>query len=241
MVFVKNKFEAASQATQYDQGLRAFLVQVYRWMGIALGITGVSAFAVSSSPSMMNLIFGTPLKWLIIFAPLVVVYILGSRINTMKAESAYITFMGYSVLMGLSMSSIFMIYTSESIARAFFTSAIVFGGASLYGQVTKRDLSGMGSIMMMGVFGILASSIVNIFMQSSALQFAISVVGVVVFTGLAAYDSKNMKNVYYNASRSGDVDALNKSSIICALHAYINFINIFIFLLDLLGGLKGND
>ena len=186
----------------------------------------------ANTPVLMNAIYGTPLMWVVMLAPLGMVIFLSAKIQTMSAAAAQATFWIFSVLMGMSLASIFVIYTGTSIARVFFITAGVFGAMSLYGYTTKRDLTGWGSFLFMGLIGIILASIVNWFLQSSALEFAISVIGVLVFVGLTAYDTQKIKNEYV-ATDSGELMA--KKSIMGALRLYLDFINLFIMLLQLFG------
>lgn len=213
-------------------GLRDFMLKVYNLMAIALVVTGLVAMAASSSPALMMTIFGSPLKWVVMFAPLAVVFFLSARIQSMSYSTAQMVFWGYAALVGLSLSSIFMVFTGESIARVFFITSATFGATSLYGYTTKKDLSGFGSFLFMGVIGIVIAGLVNLFLQSSALQFAISAIGVLVFTGLTAYDTQMIKDTYYTASED---DSLGKIALMGALSLYLDFINLFISLMQLLG------
>jgi FtsH-binding integral membrane protein len=229
----------AAVGQDIDAGLRSFMLGVYNNMGIGLAITGLVALGASmlavqggQLTGFGQAIYLSPLKWVIMFAPIGLVFLFAARIHSLSASTARAVFWLYAGLMGLSLSSIFLIYTGESIARVFFITAGMFAGMSLYGYTTKRDLSGMGSFLMMGVIGILIASVVNIFLGSSALQFAISVIGVLVFTGLTAYDTQQIKEEYYEGD-SAEVAA--KKSIFGALRLYLDFINLFIMLLQLFG------
>ncbi len=224
---------AASRVTTYDAGLRGYMVNVYNFMSIALAISGLIAFLVSSSPSLMQTIFGTPLSWLVMFAPLIFVFYFSYKLNSLSAEQAKVYLWIYSTLMGLSMASIFVIYTGTSVARVFFIAAASFGSMSLYGYTTKKDLTGIGSFMFMGLIGLIIASLVNIFLKSSALDFALSVVGVFIFIGLTAYDTQRIKQNYY--AFSGDKEMTTKAAVLGALNLYMDFINLFIMLLRLLG------
>ena len=225
------------QARSYDQaaidaGLRQFMLSIYNYMTVALVITGLVAFGVAQSPTALHVIFGTPLKWVVMLAPLGFVFLFSARIHAMSPSTAQMVFWAFAATMGLSMASIFIVFTGESIARVFFITAATFGATSLYGYTTKTDLSKMGSFMMMGLIGIVIASLVNIFIGSSALQFAISVIGVIVFTGLTAWDTQRLKEMYADAY---DRDTLGRVAIMGALNLYLDFINIFMFLLRLLG------
>ncbi len=215
-----------------DQGLRAYMITVFNYMALGLGITGLTAFALSHSPQMMAVIWGTGLKWVVIFAPLAMVFFLSFRISALSFASAQMLFFIYSALMGLSLSSIFMVFTGQSVTRVFFITASVFGAMSLYGYTTKRDLTGMGSFLFMGLIGVVIASLVNMFLHSSAMQFVISVLGVVIFTGLTAYDVQEIKSLYYDQD---EAETIGKKALIGALKLYLDFINLFISLLHLFG------
>lgn len=223
-----------------DQGLRSYMLGVYNYMTIGLAITGLFAlgianFAVDSSGQLTALgqaIYLSPLKWVVMLAPLGMVMFLSFRIQSMSAATAQLTFWVYAAVMGVSLSSIFMVYTGGSIARVFFITAASFGALSLYGYTTKKDLSAWGSFLFMGLIGIVIASLVNIFLESSALQFAISVIGVLVFAGLTAYDTQQIKEMYYEGD---DSEVAAKKSIMGALRLYLDFINLFLMLLQLFG------
>ena len=217
-----------------DEGLRSFMLSVYNYMGLGLAITGIVALAVASSPAIYVPIFTTPLKWVVMLAPLGFVMFLGARIQSMSISAAQITFWLFAAVMGISMASIFLVFTGESIARVFFITAATFGAVSLYGYTTKRDLTGMGSFLFMGLIGIVIASLVNIFVGSSALQFAVSVIGVLVFTGLTAWDTQRLKNEYLGGLQMGG-ELAAKGAIMGALSLYLNFINLFMMLLQLFG------
>lgn len=225
---------AAGRAARIDEGLRAHMNKVYGLMSIAMLITGAVAFGVGTNDQLVMAIFGTPLKWVVMFAPLAVVFAFSAMLHKMSTSTAQMVFLGYSALMGLSLSFIFRAYTGISIAQTFLVTAIAFASLSLYGYTTKRNLTAMGSFLMMGVVGLIIASIVNIFVASSALQFAISVIGVLVFAGLTAYDTQNIKNTYLQLVNS-DSDFLGKAAIIGALQLYMDFLNLFLFLLQFLG------
>lgn len=229
------RYSVTGSHVQRDEGLRQYMVTVYRYMSIALLLTAGVAFVASQSPSLMAMLFGTPMAYVVMFAPLIMVMWLGSRIGSMSVEQAQTSFWLYSAVMGLSLSAIFMIYTSVSIARAFFISASLFGTMSIYGQTTKRDLTGMGSFMIMGFFGILIASIVNIFLHSTMINFVVSVLGVIIFTGLTAYDTQRIKDSYYHMA---GVEDGRKIAIFGALTLYLDFINLFMSLLRLFGQRK---
>lgn len=234
-----------------DAGLRAYMLSVYNFMALGLAITGAAAIgafllAVTKDPAaavattkngMMltgfgQMLFVSPLKWVVFLAPLGMVFFLSAAINRMSAATAQMAFYAFAALMGLSMSSIFLVYTGNSIARVFFITAAAFGALSLYGYTTKRDLTAMGSFMVMGLFGIIIASVVNIFVGSSMVQFVVSVLGVVIFAGLTAYDTQRIKEMYYELDDDG---TMSRKAIIGALSLYLDFINMFQMLLALFG------
>lgn len=222
--------QTVDQAT-YDAGLRAHMVRVYNYMCLALAITGATAFIGSSIPAFVQMVYGTPLKWVVMLAPLAFIFF-GFRPQTMSASKLQTMFYVFSVLMGLSMMSVFLVFTGESIARVFFITAGMFAATSLYGYTTKADLSKMGALMFMGLIGIVIASVVNIFLGSGALQFAISVIGVIVFTGLTAWDTQSIKEQYADGFGA---EGNNKLAVMGALSLYLNFINLFQFLLQFMG------
>ncbi|WP_336055198.1 Bax inhibitor-1/YccA family protein [Nitratireductor sp. CH_MIT9313-5] len=222
-----------------DEGLRAYMLKVYNLMAIGLALTGVAALATYNMAvsdgqltAFGQLIYASAFRWVVILAPLALVFFMSFRIDKLSVPAAQTTFWVYSALVGLSLSTIFLVYTGESIVRTFFITAASFGALSLWGYTTKRDLSGMGSFLFMGLIGIIIASIVNIFLGSSALQFAISVIGVLVFAGLTAYDTQQIKEMYYE----GDSKLVaGRKAIMGALRLYLDFINLFMFLLQFLG------
>ncbi|OCO99706.1 MULTISPECIES: Bax inhibitor-1/YccA family protein [unclassified Ensifer] len=222
-----------------DEGLRAYMLKVYNLMALGLAITGVAAyltFQMAFSDGQLTgfgqAIYASPLKWVVMLAPLGLVFFMSFRINNMSVSAAQTTFWIYAALMGLSLSSIFLVFTGQSIVQTFFVTAASFGALSLYGYTTKKDLSGMGSFLIMGLFGVIIASIVNIFLASSALAFAISVIGVLIFAGLTAYDTQKIKEMYYEAD---DGTVAGRKAIMGALTLYLDFINLFMFLLQFMG------
>jgi FtsH-binding integral membrane protein len=201
-------------------------------MGTALLLSGIVAYAVAHTPALMQVIFGTPRMWVVMLAPLGMVFFLSARIEKMNFATAQTTFWIFAALMGASLASIFVIYTQTSIVRVFMITAVTFGAMSLWGYTTKRDLSGMGSFLMMGLIGIIVASLVNLFIQSSMMHWVISVIGVLVFTGLTAYDTQKIKEMYL--ASDGQV-VMGKKAIMGALKLYLDFINLFIMLLHLFG------
>ena len=228
----QTSFSRATESAIIDEGLRSYMLRVYNYMATGLAATGVVAYIVANTPFLMNTIFGTPLMWVVMLAPLGMVLYLGAKINSMSVSAAQTSFWIFSTLMGMSLASIFVIYTGTSIARVFFITSGVFGAMSLYGYTTKRDLTGWGSFLFMGLIGIIIASVVNMFLASSALMFAISVIGVLVFVGLTAYDTQNIKNMY---SQSDSTVVTSKKAIMGALKLYLDFINLFIMMMHLFG------
>jgi FtsH-binding integral membrane protein len=221
-----------AEAAQIDVGLREHMLRVYNYMASGVALTGIVAMLASSSQTLMNAIFGTPLAWVVMLAPLAFVLVLSFGINRLSLFASQALFWLFAAVMGLSLSTIFLIYTGESIARVFFITAISFGALSLYGYTTKRDLGPIGAFLIMGLIGIIIASLVNLFMQSSAMQFAISVIGVLVFAGLTAYDTQKIKNSY---SELHDHETSGKLAIMGALTLYLDFINLMMMLLHLFG------
>ena len=223
---------AQAEAAQIDVGLRQYMLRVYNTMAGGLALTGLVAFLVASSPAAVQLLFGTPLKWVVMLAPLAFVFFFSFRLASMSAATAQTVFWLFCAVMGLSMASIFLVFTGASIARVFFITAAMFGAASLYGYTTKADLTRFGSFLFMGLIGIVIASLVNIFVGSSAIQFAVSVIGVIVFTGLAAYDTQMIKETY---AENVGIEANSKLAVFGALQLYLSFINLFQMLLSLMG------
>jgi FtsH-binding integral membrane protein len=242
-----------ADAATVDAGLRSYMLRIYNYMTIGLAITGLAALGIymlavadGSTADAIRIgklyltpigyaIYVGPLKWLFMLAPLGMVFAISAGINKFKPATTQLLFWIFSALMGISLSSIFLVYTHTSIVRVFFITAASFGALSLFGYTTKRDMTGMGSFLLMGLFGIIIASLVNIFVASSALQFVVSVVGVLVFAGLTAWDTQRLKNdyIYGYASQGGDV--AERAAISGALSLYLNFINLFTLLLQLLG------
>jgi len=230
-----DRSQTVSRASTYDVGLRTHFQSVYNTMAIGLVVTGAVAFLVSSSEALMSLIFGTPLAFLFMLAPLGFVFLGFSPKAVMKKSAAQLRtlFYCFSAVFGVSMATIFLAYTGTNIARVFFITAGMFAATSIYGYTTKRDLSGMAGLMIMGAFGLLIAMIVNLFMQSTMLQFVISGAGVLIYTGLVAWDTQNIKESYNTAHGA---ESNSKMAVMGALSLYINFIMLFQFLLNLLGG-----
>lgn len=222
--------------TGVDQGLRSYMLGVYNMMALGLAVTGIAALGTSvlaqSNPAFAQLLYTSPLRWVIMLAPLAAVFFLSFRIENLSVGTARAVFWGYAALVGLSLSSIFLVFTGQSIVRTFFVTAASFGALSLYGYTTKRDLSAMGSFLIMGVFGLIIASVVNIFLGSTALQFAISVLGVLIFAGLTAFDTQQIKEMYLEDDTS---DTMGRKIVMGALRLYLDFINMFMFLLQFMG------
>jgi FtsH-binding integral membrane protein len=222
------------------------MLRVYNYMAGGVLLTGIVAYLTFSAAVVERvgpgrrgltefgqLIYTSPLKWVIMLAPLAFVFFLSFRVNKMSLGAAQIAFWAFAAVMGVSLSSIFLVFTGQSITQVFFVTAIAFGGLSLWGYTTKKDLSGWGSFLIMGVIGIIAAALVNLFLQSSALQFAISVIGVLVFAGLTAYDTQRIKDTYFEVMN--DATLAGKAAIMGALNLYLDFINMFTMLLQLFG------
>jgi len=244
----------ARTAAQIDEGLRAHMNKVYGTMSVGMLITfaaawAISGLAVTTDPSMAVAqlsaekyltqlgysIYASPLKWVIMFAPLAFVFGIGAAANRMSAAGVQFIFYAFALTMGLSISSIFLIYTGYSIIQVFLITAIAFAGLSLDGSTTKKDISGWGAFLIMGVIGLIVASVVNIFLASGAMTFAISVIGVLIFAGLTAYDTQQIKNTYVAHAHHGDSEWLEKAAIMGALSLYLDFINMFMMLLSLFG------
>jgi len=219
-----------------DEGLRSYMLRVYNYMGAGLVITGLVAWFTSqwamSSPANAELLYASPLAWVIMLSPLAFVLVLSFGINKLSASTAQLLFWAFAGVMGLSLSSIFLVYTGASITKVFFISAATFGAMSLYGYTTKRDLTGVGNFLIMGLIGLIIASVVNIFLASSALDWAISAIGVLIFVGLTAYDTQKIKESY---SETFGAEILKKGAVMGALSLYLDFINLFLMLLRLFG------
>jgi FtsH-binding integral membrane protein len=228
-----------------DAGLRAHMNKVYGTMSVGMLITFAAAWAISglamdSSTGQLTdfgaAIYLSPLKWVIMLAPLAFIFFgFGAAMNRLSAAGVQTAFYAFAVLMGLSLSSIFLVYTGFSIIQVFLITAIAFAGLSLWGYTTKKDISGWGSFLIMGVIGLIVASIINIFWPMPGMGFAISILGVLIFAGLTAYDTQNIKNTYLQHAAQGDQEWLGKAAIMGALNLYLDFINMFMFLLQLLG------
>ena len=233
------------RAEAIDQGLRSYMLRVYNYMGIGVAITGVVAYVIFNMSAVTgadgaitgltpfgNFMFASAFKWVVIFAPLGLVFLISARINSMSLAAAQLAFWVFAALMGASISSIFLLYTGASIAQMFFITAASFGALSLWGYTTSRDLSAWGSFLFMGLIGIILASLVNLFFASSALQFAISAIGVLIFAGMTAYDTQQIKEMYYVGD---DGTVAGRKAVMGALRLYLDFINLFMFMLQLFG------
>ncbi|MEL6839781.1 MAG: Bax inhibitor-1/YccA family protein [Pseudomonadota bacterium] len=229
------------RAAEIDEGLRAHMNKVYGIMSVGMLVTFGVAWAVGTAPALLA-IFRDPitlqpniLGWIVMFAPLAMIFGFGAMINRFSAAAAQTFFYVFAAVMGLSMAWIFVAFTGFSIAQVFLITAIAFAGLSLYGYTTKKDISGWGAFLIMGVIGLIVAMIVNLFLQSPAIMFAISIIGVLIFAGLTAYDTQKIKNDYIAHAAHGDQEWLAKSAIMGALNLYLDFINMFMFLLQLFG------
>jgi uncharacterized protein len=220
------------ERTLVDEGLRRHMLRIYNYMGLGLIVTGLVAYAVGTTPALYVPIFSTPLKWVVMLAPLAFVLFFSFRMQSMTAAGAQGMFRAFCAVMGLSMASIFLVFTGTSIARTFFIASAMFGATSLYGYTTKRDLSRFGSFLIMGLIGVVIASLVNIFLASSMLQFVVSIVGILVFVGLTAWDTQSIKERY---AENFDAQSQQKLAVFGAFSLYLNFINIFQLLLNFTG------
>ncbi len=244
--------QSATTTAVLDAGLRAYMLRVYNWMSSGLLLTGIIAYAIAHTSAMDafyplvrtasgRLVHApTPLAYIAMFAPLAFVLVLSFGVNRLSSTAVQALFWAFCAAMGASLTSIFVVYTGESVVRVFFITAATFAATSLYGYTTKADLSKMGSFMMMGLFGIIIAGLVNIFLQSSALQFAISIIGVLVFVGLTAYDTQRIKADYVQFAYAEGTELAAKRGVFDALSLYLNFINLFTFLLQLMGVRNNN-
>ena len=236
----------ADRAVAYDAGLRAHMIRVYNYMASAVALTGVVAYltfqmavvtneagAITAMTPLGQFLFGGMFMWVLMLAPLALVFFLSFRIQTLDAGTARALFFVYAALLGVSLATIFIAYTATSISRVFFISAAAFGALSLYGYTTQRDLSGMGSFMIMGLFGIIIASLINLFLKSSGLDWAISLIGVVVFAGLTAWDTQKIKEMY---DGNDDTQSAGRKAVMGALSLYLDFINLFLMMLRIFGG-----
>ena len=245
---------AGARTAEIDQGLRAHMNKVYGLMSVAMLLTALAAWSISglaitTDPALavaqlghgtyLNsfgaAIYMSPLKWVLMFAPLVMVFAFGALIPRLSVAAAQLFFYVFAATMGVSISSILLVFTGASVTTTFLVTAVAFASLSLYGYTTKKDLSGFGSFLIMGVVGLFVAMLVNLFLQSSALQFAISAIGLLIFAGLTAFDTQSIKNTYLQHASGGDKEWLGKSAIMGALNLYLDFINMFMFLLQFMG------
>ncbi len=224
---------ASSRALSMDMGLRAYMLKVYNFMALGLALTGFISYFVAQSPEIMAALYSNALMaFVLLLIPFGMALYLQVRIRTMEAATAQMLFWAYSAMMGLALAPIFLLYTGTSIARVFFITASMFGGMSLYGYTTKKDLSAWGSFLFMGLMGVVIGSLVNLFLHSTGFQFVLSIIGVIVFTGLTAYDTQMIKELY---AVEDSTDVAKKKAVIGALMLYLDFVNLFLMLLRLFG------
>ena len=238
----RNNYYSVSpaQKAEIDEGLRAYMLTVYNYMASALALTGLAAYVTANTPALLNLFYSvqggmlapTMLGYIVMFSPLAFVLALSFGVNRMQASTMQMVFWGFSGVMGLSLSNILLMYTGASVAKTFFVTAAAFGSLSLYGYTTKKNLSGFGSFLIMGLFGLIIASVVNMFMQSTMMEFVISVIGVLIFAGLTAYDTQRIKLMYLESDHS---EIASKKAIMGALSLYLDFINMFLYLLRFMG------
>ena len=226
---------AGARTAQIDAGLRAHMNKVYGTMSVGMLLTFAAAWAVGTNAALFETLFTGITRWIVMFAPLIMVFAFSAMINKLSAAAAQLFFYTFAAIMGVSISYIFVVFTDYSIAQVFLITAIAFAGLSLWGYTTKKDISGWGSFLIMGVIGLVVASIVNIFLGSPAIMFAISALGVLIFAGLTAYDTQDIKNEYLAHAHHGDSEWLGKSAIMGAQRLYLDFINMFIMLLSLFG------
>ena len=224
---------AGRDATGFDAGLRKHMLTVYNYMTSGVLLTGIVALLFASSGMAQQIMFGPGiLKYLIMFSPLIFILVMSFGINKLSTGAAQALYWAFAVVMGLSMSTIFLVFTGGSIATTFFATAAAFASLSLYGYTTKRDLSGMGTFLIMGVVGLIVASLLNLFLQSPAMMYAISAIGVLIFAGLTVYDTQQIKSFYYHVRGT---DFVGKAAILGALNLYLDFVNMFQFLLSFMG------
>lgn len=239
---------SAAQADVYDAGLRAYMLRVFNWMASGLALTGIVSFGIAHSPALLGLFYHpvvtaagttalgpTPLAWLAMVAPLGFVLVLSFGVNRLSRQAAQALYWAFCIAMGASLSNIFLAYTGVSIARTFFIAAATFAGMSLWGYTTRTDLTRFGSFLMMGLFGVILAMVVNIFVHSTTIQLVVSVLGVLIFTGLAAFDTQRIKSTYVQFAYADGPDMAAKRAVYDALSLLLNFINLFLFLLQFTG------
>ncbi len=224
--------DASGRAVSYDAGLRRYMLGIYRTMALGLVLTGLVAFLVASTPALYQPIFNTPLRWVVILAPLAFVLFFSFRVEQMSANTARIAFYSFAAIMGLSLASVFLVFTGTSIALAFFSAAALFATMCLWGYTTNVDLSRWSTFLMVGLFGVVIASLINLFLASDRLQFAVSIIAVLVFTGLTAWDSQRLKSQYFAYAGT---ESAEKLAVMGALSLYLDLINLFQLLLNLMG------
>ena len=235
-----NNYSFTKEANSYyDEGLRAYMLSIYQNMSLALGISALVAYIVGNSTPVAIMIFTTPLVYVVMFAPLIHIFFFGRKLMSMNKQQAMLHLGIFAILNGLSLGSIFLIYTSASIAKTFFITASTFGVMSIYGYTTKKDLTAAGSFVYMGLIGLIIASLINIFLRSAALDFAVSFIGVGIFTILTAYDTQKLKSIYY--SMNGTTARAASIAVYGALTLYLDFINLFTMLLHFFGVRKDDD
>ena len=224
------------RTAEIDEGLRAHMNKVYGTMSVGLLLTFAAAWAVGNNAMLMQTLFTGMTRYLVMFAPLIMIFAFSAMLNRMSAAGAQLFFYAFSAMMGVSMSYIFVVFTGISIAQTFLITSIAFAGLSLYGYTTRKDISGWGGFLIMGVIGLVVAMVVNIWLQSPAIMFAVSAIGVLIFAGLTAYDTQKIKNDYIAHAAHGDSEWLGKAAIMGAINLYLDFINMFQFLLMFMGG-----
>jgi len=235
-----NNYSFTKEANSYyDEGLRAYMLSIYQNMSMALGISALVAYIVGNSAPVAMMIFNTPLVYIVMFAPLIHIFFFSRKLMSMNKQQAMLHLGIFAILNGLSLGSIFLIYTSASIAKTFFITASTFGAMSLYGYTTKKDLTAAGSFVYMGLIGLIIASLINLFLRSVALDFAVSFIGVGIFTILTAYDTQKLKSIYY--SMNGTIARAGSIAVYGALTLYLDFINLFTMLLHFFGIRKDDD
>ena len=235
-----NNYSFTGESSGYfDEGLRIYMLSIYRNMSIALGISALVAYIVGSSDALARMLFSTPLAYAVMFAPLIYILFFGRNLMSMDKEQAMLHLGIFAALNGLSLGSIFLVYTAASIAKTFFITASTFGAMSLYGYSTKKDLTGLGSFAYMGLIGLIIASLVNLFLRSAALDFTVSFIGVGIFTILTAYDTQKLKSIYY--SMNGTAARASNIAVYGALTLYLDFINLFTMLLHFVGDRKNDE
>jgi hypothetical protein len=252
-MYKQNSYVASASRETIDVGLRSYMLKVYNWMSSGLVLTGIIAYLVANT-SLRSIFYEvsfsasgvstphlTALGWVAMLAPLAFILVLSFGIDRLSVATAQAIFWAFSAVMGASLSSIFLQYTGSSIAEVFFITAGTFAAMSIWGYTTGKDLTAMGSFMMMGLFGIIIASVVNIFVGSSAMQFGISILGVLIFVGLTAFDTQRIKNDYIGMAGQASVEMLAKRSIMDALELYLDFLNLFMYILRLVGVTSNND